>query len=674
MASSLEKDLPEIFSPSHKKLKKDHGCAKAKSDSSKSAKTKAKLSLLPSLPLDVLFEIFGHLPPLDILNMARATKDLRRVLMHRSAISIWKASLHQIRGLPECPQDMEEPAWVNLAFSPFCHNCFSRRVQKVDWFLRIRLCEQCLKSSTHPLRSDKHLDTLANKLDKIVSQCLPFSSTFHIRGHKGKCCVAAEERKFLKDLQAVEGDRSEFVKNRKKAIEARAEHAAQCEAWMRSLNQDRWDELEEIREKRRADIADKLEDLGFIEELGYLQGFEGAYRQITPTLLSFDDHPDVKVTKALTTRSWKNMEQRLIKYMYEVKAHRLAADRLCIVREREKLAVSSWIQFRLGFSAERLLPSGADILSWNKVKAIIELPSCNPQFISPASFTRVFRSMSGFISQWEAKKISALRRLTNVDEDMPFSFLPTSTHLSTLRLAACVFSCEDKPNIHSWIDQYQNGFYPALFYPEFFHHPCTTNRATTQTRPSIHYSRHLMVSPYCRRKEWSFDSLFFDEKASRAVKKILEACGWDYRVVTTEDMDILDPWFICLKCSYGAKCDGQRPRKVMPWRNAVQHCMLVHWGDASVTWEKITEECAKEARTVSTKRSIGSNIWRCAHCRDSLRDRDGKSTEELMQEHLDAYHDILDPVRDTDYYKAVDCPPPSIATVQITPKVVEIAS
>ncbi|KAJ6458962.1 hypothetical protein DFH09DRAFT_1500942 [Mycena vulgaris] len=561
MASSLEKDLPDIFAPSHKKLKKDPRCAKAKSDSSKSAKTKAKLSLLPSLPLDVLFEIFGHLPPLDILNMARATKDLRRVLMHRSAISIWKASLRQIRGLPECPQDMEEPAWVNLAFSPFCHNCFSRRVQKVDWFLRIRLCEQCLKSSTHPLRSDKHLDTLANKLDKIVSQCLPFSSTFHIRGHKGKCCVAAEERKFLKDLQAMEGDRSEFVKNRKKAIEARAEHAAQCEAWMRSLNQDRWDELEEIREKRRADIADKLEDLGFIEELEYLQGFEGAYRRITPTLLSFDDHPDVKVTKALTTRSWKNMEQRLIKYMHEVKAHRLAADRLCIVREREKLAVSSWIQFRLGFSAERLLPSGADILSWNKVKAIIELPSCvptkcrdpeaaapgskgdgaedeNPQFISPASFTRVFRSMSSFISQWEAKKISVLRRLTNVDEDIPFSFLPTldaSEYSSTRRVMAFIQLCST---------------------PEFFHHPCTTvarrepgDDTDAPFNPLLEASNGL---PYCRRKEWSTDSLFFDEKASRAVKKILEACGWDYRVVTTEDMDILDPWFICLKCSYGA--------------------------------------------------------------------------------------------------------------------------
>ncbi|KAJ7657995.1 hypothetical protein B0H17DRAFT_955493, partial [Mycena rosella] len=91
--------------------------------------------------------IFGHLAPLDILNMARATKDLRRVLMHRSAVSIWKASLRQISGLPECPHDMSEPAWANLAFSAHCHNCFAHRVQKVDWLLRIRLCGQCIKTS-----------------------------------------------------------------------------------------------------------------------------------------------------------------------------------------------------------------------------------------------------------------------------------------------------------------------------------------------------------------------------------------------------------------------------------------------------------------------------------------------------------------------------------------------
>jgi hypothetical protein len=65
--------------------------------------------------------------------------------------------------------------------------------------------------------------------------------------------------------------------------------------------------------------------------------------------------------------------------------------------------------------------------------------------------------------------------------------------------------------------------------------------------------------------------------------------------------------------------------------------MMVHWGDGSVTWEKIPEESAVEARALSAKSTLGSNIWRCAHCRDSSRERDGMNTEALMEDHLDVY-------------------------------------
>ncbi|KAJ7922774.1 hypothetical protein B0H13DRAFT_1981686, partial [Mycena leptocephala] len=176
-----------------------------------------------------------------------------------------------------------------------------------------------------------------------------------------------------------------------------------------------------------------------------------------------------------------------------------------------------------------------------------------------------------------------------------------------------------------------------MWFPEFLHHPCNTvtNKSVDDEdvpeNPLFKASKEI---GWCRRKTWSCKSIFFDEKASRAVEQLLEACGLDYNVVTTQQMDDMDPRFICLKCSYGAKCDGQRPRKVMPWRNAVQHCMSVHWG-SQIPWERITEESAIEARTLSAARSIGTNIWRCAHCRDSPLERDGKNTEDLVKEHLD---------------------------------------
>lgn len=41
--------------------------------------------------------------------------------MSRSAVSVWKATIANIMGLPECPPDLDEPEYVNLAFDEHCH-------------------------------------------------------------------------------------------------------------------------------------------------------------------------------------------------------------------------------------------------------------------------------------------------------------------------------------------------------------------------------------------------------------------------------------------------------------------------------------------------------------------------------------------------------------------------
>ncbi|KAF8215810.1 hypothetical protein K438DRAFT_1799464 [Mycena galopus ATCC 62051] len=143
--------------------------------------------------------------------------------------------------------------------------------------------------------------------------------------------------------------------------------------------------------------------------------------------------------------------------------------------------------------------------------------------------------------------------------------------MKSLQLAASVFTCEDKHGIHRAFSHYHK-VYPVMWYPEFLHHPCNT-----VTSKSVH-NEDVPDNPlftaakpigWCTRRKWNSNSIFFDRKASKAVERVLEACGLDYTVVTTQQMDALDARFICLKCSYGAKCDGQRPRKVMSWRHAV---------------------------------------------------------------------------------------------------------
>ncbi|KAK0213187.1 hypothetical protein DFS33DRAFT_1482926 [Desarmillaria ectypa] len=79
------------------------------------------LTQLADMPVDIWFEIFGWLEPIDLLQLARSTKDIRKVLISRSSASGWKAARSNIPGLPEPAPGMSEPAWANLIFTLRCH-------------------------------------------------------------------------------------------------------------------------------------------------------------------------------------------------------------------------------------------------------------------------------------------------------------------------------------------------------------------------------------------------------------------------------------------------------------------------------------------------------------------------------------------------------------------------
>jgi hypothetical protein len=59
---------------------------------------------------------------MDLLNLARTTKDLRRILMSRASKSVWKEAFSNVSpaGLPDCPPDLNEPQYAELAFGRNC--------------------------------------------------------------------------------------------------------------------------------------------------------------------------------------------------------------------------------------------------------------------------------------------------------------------------------------------------------------------------------------------------------------------------------------------------------------------------------------------------------------------------------------------------------------------------
>jgi hypothetical protein len=57
---------------------------------------------------------------MDLVNLARTSKSLRRVLMSRKSMSVWMVVRRNagIVPVPDPPEDMSEPAWALLLFGP----------------------------------------------------------------------------------------------------------------------------------------------------------------------------------------------------------------------------------------------------------------------------------------------------------------------------------------------------------------------------------------------------------------------------------------------------------------------------------------------------------------------------------------------------------------------------
>lgn len=117
-----------------------------------SRRKQGRLSMMPSLSLDVLYEvcqvvswttthsfiyvsdlppnglhfflqIFGHLCPIDLLHLSRVSQSFRQVLMSRSSAWLWRSTFSNLNGppTPPRPEEMSEPAWTHLLFGdPFC--------------------------------------------------------------------------------------------------------------------------------------------------------------------------------------------------------------------------------------------------------------------------------------------------------------------------------------------------------------------------------------------------------------------------------------------------------------------------------------------------------------------------------------------------------------------------
>ncbi|KAJ3836175.1 hypothetical protein F5878DRAFT_625885 [Lentinula raphanica] len=641
---------------------------------------KSKLSLLPSLNLDILLEIFSHLSPIDLLHLARTTKDLRSLLMRKNTTTIWKLAFKQVpEGMPECPQDMSYPAWTHLAFEPICHNCYTSNVRNISWVLRTRLCTRCAKSCLEYVgKFDAKKET-----DKAILDCVPFDEDYCGRV---ECCLVSDRRRFVKEFDSHKEDRKKFVEQKIAEVEARTDHALLCKLWSESLANERANELQQIRDERRTAIWEKLSEMGYLKELEFLKDEEAAEVE-HPEYVPFYKHPFVRQPRALTNKSWDSAKDDLKVYMEIVRAYIKTKERQKLVWKRRELAALAWHEYRNDrCEPGAFLPNQIDIWLWDPVKTIIEQPS--EVQVDQVSFEEVFRGLPHFIKTWQEDKMRQIKRCAAGNSQYE-AFWPSK---SELEQATCVLSCSNR-YYHHVLGRCEDFHETCLmWFPEFIFHTCNSLKrkghgggkddeeiVDLDSRESLTLT---LEAWHFRRRQWSTKWLSVDDKASRTVSNILTACGMS-PYTKVQEIDQEDPRLVCLKCTYGAKCDGERYCNVMTWRTAVLHNLKKHFGDGQTTFQRISSLDVEEAKRLeeaepARRRSANPNFpqqpehkpWRCTKCRDSSMEPGACTLPRLQRHYMRRHGHAKDAelVEDTHYYRAHDQPPPQPLQVRMKPR------
>ncbi|PBL00197.1 hypothetical protein ARMGADRAFT_1058334 [Armillaria gallica] len=254
------------------------------------------------IPLDVFFEIWKHLGPLELLHLNRTTKDLRAILLQRSSSFVWKSARENVN-LPPLPDDLTEPQYASLAFDNYCQCCF-KSTKLVQWQFRLRYCRSCL-------HWNNDITTDPRDLPSWILQYVPrfILSTNIGRRERRETFYHTPSVNELEEL-LCHGRGNWF--DRKDASHRRlVGHSNACEKWASDRAAEHADKLQSLRIARADNVVERLTVLGWGKEIEAMVD-ESVLRR----------HKLVWQIKPLTDRIWSTIEPAMIELMESLKAAR----------------------------------------------------------------------------------------------------------------------------------------------------------------------------------------------------------------------------------------------------------------------------------------------------------------------------------------------------------------
>ncbi|KAJ7685461.1 hypothetical protein DFH06DRAFT_1029155 [Mycena polygramma] len=593
---------------------------------------RGQLKMLPEMPLDILFEIFSHLEPPDVLRLARTTKDLRNVLMSRSAISIWKSAFLNDPDLPgKLPDGLNEPQYANLAFSPHCHTCFCSGNHSILWAFKLRLCQKCMEG---------RYEDAYKVCKKLPGSFMMQNITLLRHANAGSRFVYSYEEAAEIDQQLAKlkkgdsGKMEEFCNNRRKWVEEIQSHASEA-AMAGPKRTDRMLRLlQEARERRKDAICKRLCDLGFADEVQYIN-------ETRPEM--FSPHTLVNSDVFLTDRAWDNMKPQLVDLMQSVTEKMQRRKRKALLKKRQRLLLSVLKEYNHERPLDEINPRAVDVCVMPHIKAMLEDASMDA-YTTEESFQEVVDDLSRLFEEWrESRTLRLLALLPGGATDRDF-----------LSRATTYFRCA--------------GCQEPIAYPRILAHACLSELQHG------HRNREDDVALLCMNLDsepWNFDGKRVSHypAAETSATSVVRACGLDANLTTAQDMDDVGPWLECLRCTHKVK-----GRAVFRWRKAILHDMYHAASGDKFTWRLLSDTATEAAEALQEKlyetdRSRDAPEYVCMKCRQQF-------SFLQMRGHLRVAHNINDPELEEDFVLHIDAsmdqPPFPLMLPHTPPEIIDL--
>ncbi|KAF8548201.1 hypothetical protein OG21DRAFT_1449427, partial [Imleria badia] len=519
--------------------------------------------------------------------------------MDRSSTFIWRAARSQFN-LPDCPDDLSEPAYANLAFYARCHAC-DKYTTAILWRIRRRYCTECrderlCRPSYWPeviygiikmtAEYSKAEDSL---VDKAQWPDLPWSLAMDVS------CHDKEHVHSLMRAYKDSSDKEQFLSEKRKQYSAIYAHAKKCEIWQEWMAFKRKNELESLRQERYELILERLKELGYEREINYFgpDRFRES-RKMT--------------SKLLTDKEWARI---LPKWLETMNHHRRLRVDATVHRPRRLLLESEYNYYVRHRSPDTpifdLLPHVADLARFPPFRDIIMAPDGTPLGEKP--FASAFAQLPVLVEEWKKQLDADLTELIRIPPRLYLqdassrqvvasssatSAEPRKTDLDKLHLACAIFGTSGGS---------------LYMHPEVF---LTSMLDQKYPGPALDEDVSMRGGSILDR----FGVRFFEE-----APYIVHACGLDPSVATADDMDQLMARLRCVAC------DGTN---TMNWRDAMLHAHSDHQTpllaplSESPRWQRISDASmyidTLAVKKSSKKKRSPQNYRRCLLCQPRVGD------------------------------------------------------